>query len=321
MENKIDRFTPNARYILSLSEKEAERLQQTTIGTPHILLAMIRSEYGVAGIVLRELGLELNHVRETVRLSAQEKPQQNFFNQVIQQFAKVKTPPPQENSKPIELSPQVKQLLEIAVNKARRMGDHHIGTEHLLLGIAQHKECKALIILDRFGISTRVIRSKTTKFLKDHPNLSSQSDQPNPYNKIEHFTEKSRHALYFAQEEVKRLQHNSIDTQHILIGLMRVTESIASRVLQEMNVTEDQIVELCPQLSKDIDNKSLEISADTKTVLELAIAEAHRMEQVFIGTEHLLLGLTQHEKSIAFEILRQLDVSPEDIRSKIKNYI
>jgi len=52
MGNKFETFTPSSRYILSLAEEEAESLQHTTIGTPHILLGMIRSEYGVAGLML-----------------------------------------------------------------------------------------------------------------------------------------------------------------------------------------------------------------------------------------------------------------------------
>jgi|GEM_PF-3758182 len=315
MENKIERFTPNSRLILSLAEEEAKRLQHTTIGTQHILLGIIRSEYGVAGHVLRDLGLELSHVRDAVRFSSQEKSQQNFFQQILNRFN-------QKAPTEIDLSPQVKKLLELAVNKARRMGDHHIRTEHLLLGLVQHEECKALDILKRFGISTRVIRSQTIKLLKEIPDQTTRTDQPPPfYNKMERFTEKSHHVLQLAQEEAQRLQHSSIDTQHILIGLIYEDDGVASRVLRDLKVDLDHIIEIGEQLSPEYGDKPLEIAPDTKKILELAIDESRRMEHIFIGTEHLLLGLVRHEESIAFNILRQLDISPEDIRRRIKTYI
>lgn len=321
MGNKFETFTPSSRYILSLAEEEAERLQHTTIGTPHILLGMIRSEYGVAGLVLREMGLELNHVRDAVRMSSPEAAQQNFANQVLNRLFKVKTSSSQENSKQIDLSPQVKHVLELAVNKARRMGDHHIGTEHLLLGMVQHKGCKALVILDRFGITTRAIRSETTKLLKEIPDQTSRTDQPPSFSQMERFTEKSKQVLYFAQEEAKRLQHSSLDTQHILAGLIRENESIASRVLLDLNIDLDQVEAISNYLSPEYDDTPLNLAPDTKNLIELSINEAYTMGKPYIGTEHLLLGLVQQEKSIAFNILKHLNISPEDIQRQLKKYI
>src|SRR5215216_3587204 len=64
--NKMERFTQRARRVLSLAQEEAERLQHNYIGTEHLLLGLIREEGGVAGRVLRELGLEQRRVEELV---------------------------------------------------------------------------------------------------------------------------------------------------------------------------------------------------------------------------------------------------------------
>ena len=64
MPNKMERFTQRARRVLSLAQEEAERLQHNYIGTEHLLLGLIREEGGVAGRVLRELGLEQRRVEE-----------------------------------------------------------------------------------------------------------------------------------------------------------------------------------------------------------------------------------------------------------------
>ncbi len=318
MQNKIERFTPNSRHILNLAQEEAKRLQHSEIGTHHILLGMIRSDYGVAGQVLRDLGLEISHVREAVERYALR--EESLFQQIIRRLKMGFM----RNSKYLDLSPQSKQFIGLAVKKAENMGHHEVGTEHLLLGLVQQKRSIALDILKRFGISSRVIRTQTIQALNDPLIQTTETkviNQPSSFNKMERFTEKSKHVMYFAQEEAKRLQQNPIDTQHLLIGLIREKDSVASRVLREMNATADRIIELSPQLSNNADNKSLELAPDTKKVLELAVDEARLMEHKFIGTEHLLLGLIRHEKSVAFDILRQLDILPENIRLQINRYI
>ena len=62
----MERFTQRARRVLSLAHQEAERMRQNSIGTEHLLLALIQEEGGVAGRVLRDLGLETERVREQV---------------------------------------------------------------------------------------------------------------------------------------------------------------------------------------------------------------------------------------------------------------
>jgi ATP-dependent Clp protease ATP-binding subunit ClpC len=110
---------------------------------------LLLEEGGVAGRVLRELGLESVRVQAMVeRLSGvgQRTP-----------FSKV------------ELSPSTKRILELAVEEARRMGQHYISTEHLLLGLARQNEGLAIDVLKRFGISPDQIRRQTRRMLKENP--------------------------------------------------------------------------------------------------------------------------------------------------------
>src|SRR5512139_2737138 len=110
----MERFTQRARRVLSLAHQEAERMRQNYIGTEHLLLGLMREEGGVAGRVLRELGLEIDRVQEVVvRMTG--------FGQ--------------NRATKLDLSPGTQQVLEFAVDEARRMGHHYIGTEHLLLGL------------------------------------------------------------------------------------------------------------------------------------------------------------------------------------------
>jgi ATP-dependent Clp protease ATP-binding subunit ClpC len=133
----MERFTQRARRVLSLAHQEAERLRQNAIGTEHLLLGLIQEDGGVAGRVLRDLGLEPDRVREIVeRLSG--------FGQ--------------SRSGKIDLSPGVQQVLEFAVDEARQLGHHYIGTEHLLLGLVRLSEGAAMDVLRKVGVTPEQIR-------------------------------------------------------------------------------------------------------------------------------------------------------------------
>ena len=159
-----ERFTQRARRVLSLAQEEAERLNHSYIGSEHVLIGLLLEEGGVAGRVLRELGLEVTRVQAMVeRLSGGQGTRTPF----------TKT----------ELSPSTKRILEYAVEEARRMGQHYISTEHLLLGLARQNEGLAIDVLRKFGISAEQIRRQTRRMLKESPvsaaeSSSTQQQQP-----------------------------------------------------------------------------------------------------------------------------------------------
>jgi ATP-dependent Clp protease ATP-binding subunit ClpC len=141
----MERFTQRARRVLSLAHQEAERGQQNSIGTEHLLLGLMEEEGGVAGRVLRELGLESARVREIIeRVSVEGRG---------------------EDMK-IELSADTQQVLEYAVDEARRLGHHYIGTEHILLGLVR-VDGTAMEVLRRLGVTADQIRRQTRRVLNE----------------------------------------------------------------------------------------------------------------------------------------------------------
>ena len=142
----MERFTQRARRVLSLAHQEAERMRHSYIGTEHLLLGLIREEGGVAGRVLRELGLEADRVQE-----------------IIERL----TGPGQYRGGKLDLSPGTQQVLEFAVDEARRMGHHYIGTEHLLLGLVRLEEGIALDVLRKLGVTAEQIRRQTRRVLQE----------------------------------------------------------------------------------------------------------------------------------------------------------
>lgn len=149
MSNKMERFTQRARRVLSLAQEEAERLQHNYIGTEHLLLGLMREDGGVAGRVLRDLGLDQRRVEELVERLTR---------------ASARTSATQ-----LDLSPGTKKVLELAVDEARRMGHHYIGTEHLLLGLVRQSEGVAIEVLKRLGVSPEEVRRQTRRVLQESP--------------------------------------------------------------------------------------------------------------------------------------------------------
>jgi ATP-dependent Clp protease ATP-binding subunit ClpC len=142
----MDSFTQRARRVLSLAHMEAERMHQASIGTEHLLLGLMEEEGGVAGRVLRELGLEFERVKEMVDRVAGSG---------------------QYRGGRIDLSEDTQQVLEFAIDEARRMGHHNIGTEHLLLGLVRHERGMALEVLRKLGVTPEQIRRQTRRLLQE----------------------------------------------------------------------------------------------------------------------------------------------------------
>ncbi len=139
-------------------------------------------------------------------------------------------------------------------------------------------------------------------------------------NKLDRFTQRARRVLTFAQEEAERLNHNYIGTEHLLLGLMREESGIAGRVLRTLNVQPPQIIEMVERITgpgRRTPFSKIDLTPRTKRVIELAVEEARRMGHHYIGTEHLLLGLVRQGDGVAMDILRQLGVTPEQIRREM----
>ena len=144
--SSMERFTQRARRVLSLAHQEAERMRQNYIGTEHLLLGLIREDGGVAGRVLRELGLEADRVQE-----------------IVERLTGTGT----SSGGKIDLSPGTQQVLEYAVDEARRLGHHYIGTEHLLLGLVRYGEGIANDVLKKLGVTPEQIRKQTRRVLQE----------------------------------------------------------------------------------------------------------------------------------------------------------
>src|SRR5205085_5806980 len=143
--DRFDKFTERARKVLTLAQEEATRFNHNYIGTEHLLLGLIREGEGVAAKVLRNLGVELDKVRSEVEF---------IIGRGDRMIAGE-----------IGLTPRAKKVIELAVDEARRLGHHYIGTEHLLLGLVREGEGIASAVLEKLGVNLDKVRTQTVQVL------------------------------------------------------------------------------------------------------------------------------------------------------------
>jgi ATP-dependent Clp protease ATP-binding subunit ClpA len=123
---------------------------------------------------------------------------------------------------------------------------------------------------------------------------------------FERFSGQARHVVVSAQEQARDLDHNYIGTEHLLLGLLTTSDSLASASLNALGYTRDDVqasVEALVGRGKASPGGHIPFTPRAKKVLELSLREALQLKNNYIGTEHILLGLIREGEGIAAQIL------------------
>jgi len=123
---------------------------------------------------------------------------------------------------------RARKVIILAKEEAKRFNHDYIGTEHILLGLVREGEGVAATVLEKMGVSLENIRIEIEKLVQPGPATQIIGDLP--------FTPRAKKALELAAEEARSLGHNYIGTEHLLLGLIREEEGVASQVLLNLNL-------------------------------------------------------------------------------------
>ncbi|MGD1903887.1 MAG: ATP-dependent Clp protease ATP-binding subunit [Geitlerinemataceae cyanobacterium] len=137
---------------------------------------------------------------------------------------------------------------------------------------------------------------------------------------FERFTEKAIKVIMLAQEEARRLGHNFVGTEQILLGLIGEGTGVAAKVLKSMGVSlKDARIEVEKIIGRGSGFVAVEIpfTPRAKRVLELSLEEARQLGHNYIGTEHLLLGLIREGEGVAARVLENLGVDLSKVRTQV----
>jgi len=316
--NRYNWFTNDVRRVLNHAQEEALRFQHNYIGTEHLLLGLLHEQDSVAVTVLENLGAESARIRKDVEL-------------IIGRGDVIALGQ-------IGLTPRAKKVIEFAVDESRRLNQDTSGTQHLLAGLLREGGGIAAGVLARLGVTLEKVRGETTRVLQqkqeslptdeNQQETASVTDSPMPQVIVQTqsrkpfhghpFTDQAHRVIEQAQEEALRFQHNYIGTEHLLLGLVRDGEGVGGVVLQNLGVRLSKVrsaVEfIIGRGDRIVPGEMIGLTPRTKKVIEFAVDEARRLNNNYVGTEHLLLGMVGEGEGIAAGVLESMGVTLSRVR-------
>ncbi|MFF7653692.1 Clp protease N-terminal domain-containing protein [Streptomyces sp. NPDC007983] len=287
----FEHFTDRARRAVVLAQEEAREHNHHHIGTEHVLLGLIREEQSPGAEFLRSFGVPVAGVRE----------------QVESTLTRGTTP----LSGHIPFTPAARQALKDAQLESLQLGTTDITPEHLLLGLMDEKGGIATRVLGPYGIGRAAMRERVRERAAGGP-------APTASEFFARFTDRARRALMEGQEAARKLHHNHLGTEHILLGLFPA-EGVAATALHTLGITQDAVRERLVR-SAGFGTKpptgSIPFTPRAKMALEMALKDALTLGHNYIGTEHLLLGLMREGEGTGGKLLRGF-ATQQQVRDEI----
>ena len=138
--------------------------------------------------------------------------------------------------------------------------------------------------------------------------------------KQERFTEQAQEALQLSQQIVREFHHSQWDVEHVLLALLRQEQGLVGEILAELHVNVDTVrqqiersLDRMPKLAYESPQAQMYATPRVANLLQAAVAEADRLKDEFVGTEHILVAITREEKGEAATILKRLGVDQEKV--------
>jgi len=282
---KEDRYTQNLRRVLQRSQIYAHRLGHTSVGAEHVLLGIVTETTSLGGKVLAAVGVR----PEAVEMAICERH------------------PPRAATLPdvqrLPLDEGLQRAMALALEEAAWLGRHYIGTEHLLLGLAELRGGEAAAILNELSVSSDQIRRGVRRLLNEGA-LEIPLEEA---LKMARVSEMARRILNGAHTEARRFGHEEISVEHVLLALCHDQRNVAGRVMRELGVDVNLLRVLI---------SSAPALTPLDEALKLATVLAIRLGDHYTGTDHLLLAMAHHTRAAA--VLAAVGLDPARIERVLR---
>lgn len=325
-----ERYTEEARRAYVIACIEAATFGSNILETEHLLLGILREDMAfVNRFLIPEVSVD-------------------SIRYLIQARVTVREMIPATSD--ISLSDEGNRVYSFAAEEAHLMGREQIGIEHLLIGLLREKNCLASQLLCEHGADFERIRKElatapyqplpreekirsTVEQLRKIIASAPQRPSRNPEEFVDaasrfvRYTEKARRSVFFARYEASQLASPVIETEHLLLGVLREDRAHLDLYLpstDSITTIRKQIEEHSAVSEKPIPSEKLSarmklpLSDECERALAYAEGEAVNLSSERVGPEHLLLGLLREEGSFAAQLLREHGAEIERIRSGLK---
>jgi len=272
---------------LILGQEAAAREKHDHLGTEHIMFGLLQSPGEVNSAVFKKTRMNLKKL-------------------VAQVEEMVEANPATEAKADIPFSEKAKKAIERSVEIAKEYGEGVIGQEHLLL---------AMIAITDSAAAKAIVNSGMEDLKKLEEAIQNEIESNRRRKKIlALLNDQASQALVQAREEAHLSWNDFIGTEHILLGVLKGGDNLASVVLKklgmDMRLAQKTIKEMTPPGKEKLpDGMQPHFDIEAKQVIDAAQAEAKEMNHNYIGTEHLLLGMLAVKTCAAASALNRTGVS------------
>ena len=236
-------LTPRAKKVIELAVDEARRMGQSTIGTEHLLLGLVREGEGIAAGVLESLGVNLEKVRVTTIKMV------DADASAARETAGAATPTKRAPSRPrvvadafVKFNQQARRALAYAQAEAQQLNHNYIGTEHLMLALVRDPQSISMCVLARLGVEDETVR-ETVLAIIDRGDRIVLGDIT--------LTPRAKRVVELAVDEARRWNARYISTEHLLLGAIRLGEGVAAGLLESLNVTYERAAEATKEVLRE----------------------------------------------------------------------
>jgi ATP-dependent Clp protease ATP-binding subunit ClpA len=227
-----ERFSDRARHAMALANQEAITLGHGHLGAEHILLGLLAERTSVGASVLTNLNVDFVAVQKRIADALEQGADHGLGRRPH--------------------SPETKQVIDSAINEARKLGHRYVGTEHLLLGICSQPESIAAQVLGDSGVRLESLREEVLAALRvevdEHHDVESHRHGLFEWVHQQELAKAFRspafwHTMILAVDSANRLGTGEVMPEHLLLALLRDSEGRVARLLRQKDVSADWIRE------------------------------------------------------------------------------
>ena len=208
---------------------------------------------------------------------------------------------------------RARQVVVLAQDEARALRHNYIGTEHLLLGLLREEEGIAARVLGELGVTVDEVRAQVGRIV-------GQGDEEVDTGQIP-FTPRAKKVLELALREAQALGHQYIGTEHVLLGLLRLTSGTAHVALRDLGIDMQSVRKTIDAVLGREERTMIQQIIPTsrvKKVIEIAFEEARRMGTNSVDSGHLLIALTIEGEGIAAHVLADLGAGQKQVIAAVE---
>jgi Clp amino terminal domain, pathogenicity island component len=308
-----EHFSDGARLVVLFAHEEAVAFNRDEVGVEHLVVGLLRQEGGLAARALRSLGLTEERARD-----------------------ELESVTPDEELSPDELSltRAAGMALSHGLREALGRGQTYVATEHMLLGLVRDPDGEGARFLVATGVDAGRVRAAVLRLMESesaserepvsgHGGLARAMREPweavFDAESLPRFTDAAKTVIGFAEEESRSLNDDEVDPEHLLLGLLRVSDGVAARVLGACEITIEPVRAKLEQRARsgpEAAEGKPPLSFLTRRALARAGANAQPGEAV--DTEQILLGIIGVHESFGSRLLIDLGVYLERLREVVE---